>query len=113
MFLSALIRHTRAPHIGFLPIPRRYADAGITGDTDFLEMISGWKEKHPLLVAPFHVKNVKICVCVRKRPLNSKEKARQEHDALSVANPYCGVCKHTFAFPVCNSASHSPFRLSH
>ena len=55
-----------------------YKDAGIVGDVDFLEMIAEWHDRHPLITAP-HTKDpgMKMCVCVRKRPLNSKELARQ------------------------------------
>ena len=38
---------------------------------------------------------MKICICVRKRPVNSKEIARSDHDSVTCLNPEVTVhdCK--------------------
>ena len=71
---------------------KAYKDAGIVGDVDFLEMIDEWHATHPLIATPYLADpTMKLVVCVRKRPLNSKELSRQVHDCLTVANPYAVV----------------------
>ena len=41
---------------------------------------------------------MKMTVCIRKRPLNSKELKRQEHDCLTTANPYSIIHEPKVAF---------------
>lgn len=71
---------------------QRNAELGITGDVDFIEMINDWRRSHPLREAPHTADPTqRICVCVRERPLNEKERSRQEHEAMTTANPFVVV----------------------
>jgi len=82
--------------------------AGNPGDVDFIGLVRQWREDR-LGVARPHChnddndvvgnatksgtsnksggKNDNICVCIRKRPLNLKERTKKEHDAVTVLHP--------------------------
>jgi kinesin family protein 2/24 len=75
---------------------QRNRENGTPGDVDFQRMIRQWRESQ----APperDHVvsKDLKICICVRKRPVNSKEIARKDHDSVTCLHPLVVVhdCK--------------------
>ena len=60
---------------------------GKLGDVEFELMIQKKKYKYHKLADHLESKNMKLCVCVRKRPIFKKELAEGENDCLSVANP--------------------------
>lgn len=68
---------------------------GRKGDIDFARMIEAVKHNVPLLAEHSPSTAMKLCVCVRKRPIFPKELGEGENDCLSVANPEVKVfdCK--------------------
>lgn len=76
---------------------QRNKDSGISGDVDFNRMIKLFRHSQ----APkeqVHLptsEKTKICICVRKRPISSKELARNDSDSVTCANPVVVVhdCK--------------------
>lgn len=56
-------------------------------DVDFQVMINQFKNQVPAMQAHTPSNEMKICVCVRKRPIFQKEEKNGEIDALSCANP--------------------------
>mmetsp|Transcript_21880 Transcript_21880/g.36614 ORF Transcript_21880/g.36614 Transcript_21880/m.36614 type:complete len:634 (+) Transcript_21880:62-1963(+) len=75
---------------------QRNRDEGVSGDVDFMRMISQYRAKS---VPPEQVHlpsgQSKICICVRKRPISSKEIARDDTDSVTCVNPLVVVhdCK--------------------
>jgi kinesin family protein 2/24 len=83
---------------------KRNISAGNPGDVDFIGLVRRWREEHAGIARPHrhHAadiissttttgKNDNICVCVRKRPLNDKERKKKEHDAVTVLHPTATV----------------------
>lgn len=75
---------------------QRNRDNGNPGDVDFQRMIRAFRageasagEKH------YPPGDMKICICVRKRPISSKEVKRNDHDSVTCINPIVVVhdCK--------------------
>ncbi len=72
---------------------RRNISVGNPGDVDFIGLVRQWREEHggaacdhgnpPRTAGGGGAGRDQICVCVRKRPLNSKERSRKEHDAVT------------------------------
>ena len=60
---------------------------GIMGDVDFEKMLEKHKFKKHMLQEHVTSEKVRICVCVRKRPIFKKELMEGELDCVSVANP--------------------------
>lgn len=60
---------------------------GKKGDIDFLQMIEQKKFKQMLLYPHKSSRNMRLCVCVRKRPIFQKEEEEGENDSISCANP--------------------------
>jgi Kinesin-like protein len=56
-------------------------------DVEFEMMIEKHRFKQPLLQPHTPASQLKLCVCVRKRPIFKKEEANGEIDAISCANP--------------------------
>lgn len=61
--------------------------AGKKVDIDFELLLDQYKAKMPAPKSHLTTANMKISVCVRKRPLFSKEANNGEIDSISVANP--------------------------
>lgn len=68
---------------------------GRKGDVDFARMIEAARHGVSQLSEHSPSAAMKLCVCVRKRPIFAKELAEGENDCLSVANPEVKVfdCK--------------------
>ena len=60
---------------------------GKKGDVDFLKMIRIKRYKTDLLHPHQPARNLKLCVCVRKRPIFKKEEEAGDNDSVSCANP--------------------------
>eukprot|EP00358_Blepharisma_japonicum_P007109 CAMPEP_0202942106 /NCGR_PEP_ID=MMETSP1395-20130829/2275_1 /ASSEMBLY_ACC=CAM_ASM_000871 /TAXON_ID=5961 /ORGANISM="Blepharisma japonicum, Strain Stock R1072" /LENGTH=612 /DNA_ID=CAMNT_0049637997 /DNA_START=53 /DNA_END=1891 /DNA_ORIENTATION=- len=56
-------------------------------DVDFQKMVDQFKQQVPPQKPHVPSSELKICVCVRKRPIFSKEEKNGEIDALSCSNP--------------------------
>ncbi len=77
---------------------QRNISAGNPGDVDFIGLVRKWREEHGGMARPHQHhdssssgKNDNICVCIRKRPLNDKERKKKEHDAVTVLHPTATV----------------------
>jgi len=104
---------------------QRNISAGNPGDVDFIGLVQQWREDHAGIARPHrHAadifttmgshKNDNICVCVRKRPLNDKERKKKEHDAVTVLHPTATV--HTSKLRVDGIQKyldHNSFRFDH
>ena len=64
---------------------------GRFGDVEFLQMIERKKFKEKLLYPHKSSRNLKLCVCVRKRPIFKKEEEAGQNDSVSCANPQIKV----------------------
>lgn len=64
---------------------------GKFGDVEFLQMIERKKFKQVLLHPHKSSRNLRLCVCVRKRPIFSREEEAGENDSVSCANPQIKV----------------------
>lgn len=73
-------------------------EAGNPGDLDFIGMIRRWRGDHANQAKPHgeSTSNVDsidsetypaLCICVRKRPANDKEREKLDHDSVTVLNP--------------------------
>ena len=76
---------------------QRNRDAGNPGDVDFQRMIRGYREHATTPMEQHHRINedMKICICVRKRPVSVKEVRRNDYDSVTCLNPLVVVhdCK--------------------
>jgi kinesin family protein 2/24 len=67
---------------------RRLREAGNLGDVDFVRMVQNYREEirhsERRHATPG---STRICICVRKRPINGKEVAKRDHDCVSCLNP--------------------------
>lgn len=86
---------------------KRNLSRGNPGDVDFIGLVSRWREDHGGTARPHGDPDDggagtatttttghhgdKICVCVRKRPLNPKERKKKEHDAVTCLHPTATV----------------------
>jgi kinesin family protein 2/24 len=64
--------------------------AGNPGDVDFIGLTRTWRVEHANDAKdyePAFSSNSRICVCVRKRPLNDKERNKSDHDSITCLNP--------------------------
>lgn len=75
---------------------QRNRESGTPGDVDFQRMIRIYRE-HQAPLEQSHVvsADMKICICVRKRPISSKEIKKCDHDSVTCLNPVVVVhdCK--------------------
>ena len=69
---------------------------GRLGDVDFEKMIEEEKFQVHRLVEHQSADDLKLCVCVRKRPIFKKELLSGENDCISVANPEIKVFESKF-----------------
>jgi len=74
---------------------QRNKENGTPGDVDFQRMIRLYRETAPDEEAHAAPGEMKICICVRKRPISSKEVKRNDHDSITCLNPTVTVhdCK--------------------
>ena len=69
---------------------------GTPGDVDFQRMIRQYREREAPVEQDHHISaDMKICICVRKRPISSKEVKRFDHDSVTCSNPFVVIhdCK--------------------
>ena len=69
---------------------------GKLGDVEFEKMIEEEKYNVHMLADHQSADDMKLCVCVRKRPIFKKELSSGENDCLSVANPEIKVFESKF-----------------
>lgn len=68
---------------------QRNREMGNPGDVDFQRMIRLYRQSKEAPVEQGHVRNMdnKICICVRKRPISSKEVKKMDYDSVTCLNP--------------------------
>ena len=98
---------------------------GNPGDVDFIGLVRQWREEHAGLATAHDkqagdyddqlvLKEDKICVCVRKRPLNTKELAKKEHDAVTCLHPTATVHSAKLRVDgISKYCDHNTFRFDH
>ena len=74
---------------------QRNIDNGTPGDVDFQRMIAKFRQESPGERDHSAPGAMKICICVRKRPISSKEIDKKDYDSITCANPVVSVhyCK--------------------
>lgn len=74
---------------------QRNIDNGTPGDVDFQRMIAKYRSEAPPELPHRAPEAMKICICVRKRPISAKEIDRKDYDSVTAANPVASVhyCK--------------------
>jgi kinesin family member 2/24 len=94
---------------------QRNRENGNFGDVDFQRMIRSYRESQ-LPSEQQHVpsEDMKICICVRKRPINSKEVKKRDHDSVSCVNPVVIVhdCKYKVD-GISKYLDNTPFEFDH
>mmetsp|Transcript_53845 Transcript_53845/g.64991 ORF Transcript_53845/g.64991 Transcript_53845/m.64991 type:complete len:602 (-) Transcript_53845:93-1898(-) len=68
---------------------QRNIAAGNPGDIDFISLVRQWRSSPPQHSLPLSATPVppKICICVRKRPLNDRERRKKDHDSVTCLHP--------------------------
>jgi len=69
---------------------KRIRDAGNPGDVDFVGLVQRWRDYRVGIALPYnndHNTVSKICISIRKRPINTKELSKKDHDSVTVVNP--------------------------
>eukprot|EP00986_Skeletonema_menzelii_P019582 scaffold28511_cov160-Skeletonema_menzelii.AAC.3 len=100
---------------------QRNISAGNPGDVDFIGLVGRWREEHGGMARPHQHydgssggKNDNICVCIRKRPLNEKERKKKEHDAVTVLHPTATVHSAKLRVDgITKYLDHNSFRFDH
>jgi kinesin family protein 2/24 len=89
--------------------------AGNPGDVDFIGLVREWRQEHEGLAQPHgDVDFEKICVCVRKRPLNEKERAKRDHDSVTCLHPMATVHSAKLRVDgISKYLDHNSFRFDH
>jgi len=72
---------------------QRNIAAGNPGDVDFIGLVRKWRKENKPMAQPLEQQsqNLKICICVRKRPVNEKELKRRDHDSVTCLHPSAWV----------------------
>lgn len=66
---------------------QRNRENGTPGDVDFQRMIKQYRENSIQELQHMPPGEMKICICVRKRPISSKEIKRFDYDSVTCINP--------------------------
>lgn len=66
---------------------KRNMEDGKPGDVDFQRMVRNWRETGPAEQPHKASASDRITICVRKRPINSKEIKRKDYDSVTCTNP--------------------------
>jgi kinesin family protein 2/24 len=94
---------------------QRFREAGTPGDVDFQRMIRNYREKEcPPMQQHITSGDDKICICIRKRPISSKEIKRHDYDSVTCTNPV--VIVHDCKFKVDGISKYlesTPFEFDH
>lgn len=93
---------------------KRNIAAGNPGDVDFIGMVRKWREEHANDAQPYQDMHPRICICVRKRPVSDKERAKNDHDSVTCLNP--AVWIHSAKVRVdgiTKYLDHTPFHFDH
>lgn len=97
---------------------QRNIAAGNPGDVDFIGMVRKWRQAHADEARshdrPSRQKQPRICVTVRKRPLADKERAKNDHDSVTVLHPTAWIHSAKFRVDgITKYLDHTPFRFDH
>eukprot|EP00579_Thalassiosira_antarctica_P010054 CAMPEP_0201913946 /NCGR_PEP_ID=MMETSP0903-20130614/4261_1 /ASSEMBLY_ACC=CAM_ASM_000552 /TAXON_ID=420261 /ORGANISM="Thalassiosira antarctica, Strain CCMP982" /LENGTH=613 /DNA_ID=CAMNT_0048449253 /DNA_START=13 /DNA_END=1854 /DNA_ORIENTATION=- len=118
-------QRTRELRVSRAAEEKRNLSKGNPGDVDFIGLVHQWREEYGGVAcshddpqeeeeAERSKHGDKICVCVRKRPLNSKERKKKEHDAVTCLHPTATV--HTAKLRVdgySKYCDHNSFKFDH
>jgi hypothetical protein len=66
---------------------QRNKELGTPGDIDFQRMIRAYRETAVEEEAHLPPGEMKICICVRKRPISAKEIKKNDYDSITCINP--------------------------
>jgi kinesin family protein 2/24 len=64
---------------------------GNPGDVDFIGMVAAWRASQAGMRPHELASDLKICICVRKRPHSNKEREKMDHDSVTCLHPYAHV----------------------
>ena len=72
---------------------QRNLAAGNPGDVDFIGLVRKWRDEHANdeLSLESNEEQPKICIAVRKRPVNEKERKVKDHDSVTCYHPVVWV----------------------
>ena len=104
---------------------QRNLAAGNPGDVDFIGLVRSWRQAHENDAESHFQKHhggsrmntrstSSICICVRKRPLSEKERAKRDHDSITCLQPHVWV--HSAKYKVdgiTKYLTHTSFKLDH
>jgi kinesin family protein 2/24 len=95
---------------------QRNLQAGNPGDVDFIGLVQQWRQEHAHDASSHYNPNKdhKICICVRKRPMSDKERAKLDHDSVTCLHPHVWI--HSAKFKVDGISKylvHAPFQIDH
>ena len=79
-----VFRHERAAE------EMRNRENGNFGDVDYQRLVNRFREENAITnpALPHHQSTqLKICIAVRKRPINMKEIKKKDHDSVTCSNP--------------------------
>ena len=77
----------------------RNRENGNFGDVDYQRLVNRFREENAVTNPPlphYQSSQSKICIAVRKRPINTKEVKKKDHDSVTCSNPVVIVhdCKY-------------------
>ena len=93
---------------------QRNLAAGNPGDVDFIGLVRAWRQQHDAVKQSHTISNHKICICVRKRPVSDKERAKLDHDSVTCLHPQVWI--HSAKLKVdgiTKYLTHTSFQLDH
>lgn len=95
---------------------QRSKEAGDPGDIDFIRLVRKWRAAHAgqALSHEDSQGHPRICICVRKRPIQEKEMQKNDHDSVTCLHP--NVWVHSAKFRVDGISKyldHNSFRFDH
>ena len=95
---------------------QRNIAAGNPGDVDFIGLVRKWREQNAnkALAHDAAVEHPRICICVRKRPISDRERAKNDHDSVTCLNPLVWIHSAKLRVDgITKYLDHTSFRFDH